>query len=376
MRRSVHRASLAPAVALAVACTAPVPAPTAAEATPRTEEPAAVVPGTIVFLADDAGPGSGHDVGPRSVIVAIPAAGGARTDLLSGTGLYPAAVSPDGGALAVIRVDERGEGHLERLQLVPLLAGAAPTWTSDPSSQVRNPSFSPDGRFLVFEAAFHGFREIYRLDLPAHTLRRLTDDPEGNFEPAVSPDGARIAFVSSRDMNSEVYVMTADGADQTRLTAFHMDDWGPIWSPDGETLAFLSNRDLVDRVFLMQPDGTEQRRLTGDPTPAPDPDGRLGAEPHETDPAFAPDGTLAFCVRKGPGASLRIASPTGTVTVLTDGQSSDRSPVWSPDGQHLLFVSNRDGGDLELYHTTRTGARLTRLTDRVGADWLPRWSQR
>jgi hypothetical protein len=149
-------------------------------------------------------------------------------------------------------------------------------------------------------------------------------------------------------MNAEVYTMTADGGAQTRLTAFHMDDWGPQWSPDGQTLAFLSNREMVDRVFLMNPDGSDQRRLTADKTPPPDPSGRLGGEPHETDPIYAPDGALAFCVRTGPGASLRLAEH-GKILTLTDGAASDRNPSWSPDGQHLVFTSTRDGGDLELY---------------------------
>lgn len=369
MQRPVLRASLA--LLSLVACSAPAADPQT-HAQPATPPPLVEAPlaGRIVFLSDE---------GPSPCIAAIDPNGATRSELIPGKGIYPAAVSRDGAWLAIITVDELGEDHKERLQLHPLtttIAGApaagAPVFTSQPSSQVRNPSFAPDGSFLAFEAAFDGFREIYRVDLPAYTQRRLTDNPEGNFEPSISPDGRRIAFVSSRDMNAEVYVMTADGAEQTRLTAFHMDDWLPQWSPDGQTLAFLSNREMVDRIFLMRPDGSDQRRLTSDPTPQPDPSGRLGGEPHETDPTYAPDGALAYCVRTGPGASLRIAD-RGTVTTLTDGRASDRNPSWSPDGKHLVFTSTRDGGDLELYRIARTGAP-TRLTTHDGADWLPRWS--
>lgn len=366
MTRPVLRASIAAALALA-ACTSTTADPAASPATAATPATAAAAPsGRIVFLSDE---------GPKPGIAAISPDGSNRVDLVSGTGLYPSAISPDGAWLLVIAVDEPGEDHHERLQLRPLTATGVgePAWTSEPASQVRNPSFAPDASFVAFEAAFHGFRDIYRLDIAALAQRRLTDNPEGNFEPAVSPDGKHIAFVSSRDMNAEVYMMTADGAAQTRLTAFHMDDWGPQWSPDGSTLAFLSNREMVDRIFLMKPDGSEQRRLTPDPTPPPDPSGRLGGEPHETDPAYAPDGAIVYCVRTGPGASIRL-SDKGTITTLTDGRASDRNPTWSPDGQHLVFVSTRDGGDLELYRMTRAGKDITRLTDHDGADWLPRWS--
>lgn len=371
MLRPVLRASR-PAILALAACTTPAadpatPPPTTA--TPAsTPTPPTPLPGRIVFLADE---------GPNPGVAAISPDGSGRVDLVSGPGLYPSALSRDGAWLAVIAVDEPGEAHHERLRLYPLTpTGVGPVaWTSASASHVRNPSFAPDASFVAFEAAFDNFREIYRVDIPKYAQRRLTDNPQGNFEPAVSPDGQHIAFVSSRDMNAELYTMTSDGAAQTRLTHFHMDDWGPQWSPDGQTLAFLSNREMVDRVFLMRPDGSDLRRLTADPTPAPDPNGFLGGEPHETDPTYAADGALAFCVRKGPGASLRVAQG-GKISTLTDGAASDRNPSWSPDGQHLVFTSSRDGGDLELYRITRAGHDLVRLTDHDGADWLPRWSPR
>jgi TolB protein len=362
--RDILRARRAGALALLlVGCGAPA-APPGATATA-----AAAPAGRIVLLAE---------TGPQSAIVSLRPDGQARAELLRGAGLYPAPVAPNGDTLAVIAVEETGGSHLERLQLLPLTdVGVGPAaWTSPPASHVRNPSWAPDGSFLVFEASLDGFREIYRVDLPAGKLRRLTDNPEGNFEPAVSPDGSKIAFVSSRDLNAEVYLMTADGGAQTRLTAFHLDDWGPQWAQGGDTLVFISNREQMDRIFLMRPDGADQRRLTDDPTP-PD-NGRLGDEPHEADPMVSPDGgTLAFCVRTGvTGASLRLADlRTREVRRLTDGQHSDRAPTWSPDGAHLVFVTDRDAGDLELYRIAAAGDDLTRLTDRPGADWLPRWSR-
>ena len=351
------------------------PAATAAAsaaATPPTSTPSIAAPGRLIVLAEDETGGA---------LVSLRPDGQDRRELLRGKGLYPAAVDPRGAMLAVISVDERDGLHHERLELRPLGdAGLGPpTWTSEPATHVRNPSWGPDGRFLVFEAAFTSFRDLYRVELPAGTLTRLTDNTEGNFEPAVAPDGRSIAFVSSRDGNAEVYRMTAEGGEQTRLTSFPLDDWGPMWAPDGQTLAFLSNRELIDRIFLMRPDGGEQRRLTADVTPTREPDATLGDEPHETDPVFAPDGAaIAYCVRIGSqGAALRVAPLAGGAPlVLSDGSFSDRNPVWSPDGARLVFVSNRDGGDLELYGVARDGAGLTRLTQREGADWLPRWAPR
>ncbi len=366
------------ALALAGGCTEPAastPAPAASVATAPVVAPAPaplVLPGRLIFLAEDEASGA---------LVGLRVNGqDDRRELLRGKGIYPAAVDPGGAMLAVIAVEEQGDMHREHIEVRRLGDDGlgAPVWTSEQATHTRNPSWGPDGRFLVFEAAFTSFRDIYRVELPAGTVTRLTDNTEGNFEPAVSPDGRTIAFVSSRDGNAEVYRMTAEGGEQARLTNFPLDDWGPMWAPDGRTLAFLSNREMVDRIFLMGTDGGEQRRLTADKTALREPDAPLGDEPHETDPAFAPDGaSIAYCVRNGSqGAALRIAPLAGGAPIdLSDGAAADRSPVWSPDGAHLVFVSNRDGGDLELYGVARDGARLTRLTAREGADWLPRWAR-
>ncbi len=369
-------------VLLASSCSTPATAPDEAARPARADPvPGPTLPGRLISLAEDAD--GGHaDHASAGAIVAMQPDGSGRKELLRGVGVYPAAVDPTGAALAVIVVDEQNGGHQERLAIYAWSSGSLdkPTWSSPPASHVRNPSWGPEGRFIAFEAAFESFRDIYRVELPAGTMLRLTDNQEGNFEPAVAPDGQQIAFVSSRDGNAEVYRMQADGAGQTRLTSFPLDDWGPMWAPDGKTLAFLSNREQIDRIFLMAPEGGEQRRLTPDPSKPPDPDGTPGDEPHETDPAFSPDGAaLAYCVRTGTqGASLRISPLAGgPPIVLSEGRFSDRNPVWSPDGSHLVFVSNRDAGDLELYRIERSaGARPTRLTERPGADWLPRWSPR
>lgn len=385
-------------LSLVVACGAPpatptpAPAPAPAQAVPADSKapPAAAAPaapnpgpmpaaeraaiaGRVAFVAEPGG---------KQQVDWVPPSGEGRATLLSGTGpIYPAAFTPDGGLLAAIAVEEEGEVHRERLQVYALRPGEPPAlqWTSAPTSHVRNPDWSSDGRWLVFEADYDSFRELYRVDLARPEPRRLTHNEEGNFEPDISPDGLRIAFASSRDGNAEVYTMTAEGGDPRRLTTFHRNDSTPRWSPDGRALAFLSDRDNVERIYLIDPDGANLRRLTAVQSEgAPAETWPLGHEPHEQDHAWSPDGrALAFATRTGPeGASLRVADPArpGAVTVLTSGELSDRSPVYSPDGRHLVFVSNRSpGGDLDLYLIRVDGTALARLTDTPGADWLPRW---
>ena len=70
-----------------------------------------------------------------------------------------------------------------------------------------SPSWSPDGRHIVFTSDRNGIYNLYVADLDSHTVAPLTDVLTGVFYPDWSLDGRRIAFAAFNDAGYDIYVM-------------------------------------------------------------------------------------------------------------------------------------------------------------------------
>jgi TolB protein len=70
-----------------------------------------------------------------------------------------------------------------------------------------------------------------------------------------------------------------------------------------------------------------------------------------------------------------IINPDGSnMKRLTQENSNNEDPCWSPDGRFLVFSSNRDGGGYHLYLMNVNGQNQRRLTVLKGQDTAPSWS--
>ncbi|MBI3621432.1 MAG: TolB family protein [Nitrospirae bacterium] len=129
-------------------------------------------------------------------------------------------------------------------------------------------AWRPDGKALAFLSNRTGNPEIWIAELPPFTpgltpppfaLHQLTHDAGVDRDPSWSPDGRFIAFTSDRSGNEDIWVVeapdlsaaSAPRPEPQQLTRHPANDHYPRWSPDGRRLAFTSNRSGREEPWLM-----------------------------------------------------------------------------------------------------------------------------
>ena len=183
------------------------------------------------------------------------------------------------------------------------------------------PRFSPDGGQLVMSLLQNdGYSDVYRFDLAAQTTTRLTSSASIDTSPSYSPDGRQIVFASDRSGQGQLYVMNADGTGQTRISFGSGVYSTPVWSPRGDLIAFTKQQGGRFLIGVMNPDGTGERILT---------EGF-----HNEGPTWAPNGRVLMFFRDTPGANggpqLWTIDLTGFNELRVATPSFGSDPAWSP----------------------------------------------
>jgi hypothetical protein len=112
-------------------------------------------------------------------------------------------------------------------------------------------AFSPDGKTLALTAQRHGKDVLYLFDVRSRKeIRRLDMDLEGATSPSWSPDGRQLVFSGNLGGITDLYIVNSDGSGLRRLTNDKFGDLQPQWSPDGRTIAFASDRDSASLDLL------------------------------------------------------------------------------------------------------------------------------
>jgi serine/threonine-protein kinase len=237
----------------------------------------------------------------------------------------------------------------------------SPTSTSEPSpSPSVSPSQSIPASTLVGTIAYPVYNgtdyDLYfgQVDGSGTELFR-----RGASQPAFSPDGTRIAFHSWRLDAWALITMDLSSRAEIFIATF-VEDQLPTWSADGREIIFLSRRE-GDRKSRLMKVGSSQVRSTG---------AFLSEGEY---PTVGLDGQLAFRGWGTTGTGLRVATTSLTNIQNVTTSDQDTAPAPSPDGQKIVFMSER-AGNWEIYIVNADGSNPQRLTDNPTEDGLPTWS--
>ena len=235
--------------------------------------------------------------------------------------------------------------------------------TSPPRFTDGNPSWSADGKRIVFESNRLGDMNLFAARADGTHVRELTFSDAFDGDPAWSSTN-EIAFESDRAGSTDVWVMNPDGSDETRLTTDDAFDGDPVWSPDGSKIAFTSTRGGDREIWVMNADGTDQTRLTSAPGIS-------------ENPSWSPDGLeIAFDTNRNGNLEIYVMNADGSdQTRLTNSGALDALPTWSPDSRHIAFVSERFRRRIRRIYTMDLDGAHVRMLTHGSFDMSPDWAR-
>ncbi len=221
---------------------------------------------------------------------------------------------------------------------------------------------------------------------------RLTDHEElensYNIAPAISPDGSQVAIISNKSGSFGIYLISAadgkflrkiiQGENTAEFEELHILKPGISWSPDGEQLVFGAKSGKSDALFIVDVKSGRTRKY------------RLGMEGIYR-PAWNPvRNEIAFVGNDGANSDIYLYDlETDSLTNLTADRFTEDQISWAPDGESLLFISDRGAypdipvpappdsvsiDQMDIYKIDRNTRSIERLTDTAFNESYPIYS--
>jgi TolB protein len=251
------------------------------------------------------------------------------------------------------------------------------------NSLIMAPAISPDNSTLLFTAIESRWRK--GKDGRPHKIRNLnlyTYDMNSRKQSVVSAldginsgavfteDGKSIYLTLSFQKNADIFKMDLKSKRKTRITKHFLDDVDPHINADGTLMTFLSGRSGKAMIYTCDPRGVEKsvKRISYV--------GRFNAAPR-----FSPDGKeIVFSSWVDNRFDLyKIGSDGNNLVRLTKDFGSNEEAWFSPDGQFIVFTSQRvisaKKAVQNIYIMNREGEIIKQLTEKFGKVYTPRWSK-
>jgi Tol biopolymer transport system component len=198
----------------------------------------------------------------------------------------------------------------------------------------RDPSISADGRQLVYATTRTGTRSIWTKNLETGRESRLTSDEAADSRPFIA--ASRVVYARTENQKTSIYLLNLSGGGRPSVPEKLCEGCRPSdLSADGLQV-------LVFNPIASVAIGSRRKTIL-----AQHPKHNLG------NASFSPDGRwIAFHAQTGSTTRQMFVAPVRTDGApapeagwipITDGRGMDRMASWSPDGNVLYWISERDG---------------------------------
>jgi imidazolonepropionase-like amidohydrolase/Tol biopolymer transport system component len=263
---------------------------------------------------------------------------------------------------------------------LPLITERSLTFTTSEATWL-SLDLSPDGQTIVFDL----LGDLYTLPIAGGEAIRITNGQAYDMQPSFSPDGKKLVFISDRNGSENVWVANPDGTKPRAITTTERDSYmSPTWTPDGDYVIAAKGAQL----WMYHESGGSGVQVTGVSSGAPAGGGGGGAPAapailgpafggaeasdtatssqrrealwvnvrgtvrpglasrlveDESDPAYDPHIPLRSSARVvGPYQIAQLDRETGRLLVRTHEHEGAFRPVPSPDGKWLVYSTRYD----------------------------------
>src|SRR6266699_570269 len=268
------------------------------------------------------------------------------------------AFSPDGSTVAFVRGIVAGV--VSDLYVAPAAGGAPKRLTFDNTWIRGSPTWTPDGREIVFSSARGGLDALWRVSATGEKPRPVAGVGVIAWSPSISPKGNELVYQQMAFKDNIFRLNLKDDIHRqgppVLLRSEKGFNWRPQFSPDGKRFVYETSGLGYSELWACDSDGAHCGSLTSLR-------GTAGAA------RWSPDGRyIAFEFRPKEHSEVYILEVGGGPPRLlpTLPGSDNGGPNWSRDGKWIYFYSDHGCEPFQLWKIPFSGGTSVRVTKNGG----------